>query len=80
MSKALIFLIQIGLKLSYFCKKIHNFLALEAPPQTPRTTLPPLQISGYEPEPNHVFAQLISMPLEFFLMPRLKGVNFYQIA
>ena len=41
-------------------------------------TVPPLQISGYAPESNHVFAQLISRPPEFSQMPRLKSTNFYQ--
>ena len=27
---------------------------------------------------NHVFVQLIFMPPEFSLMPRLKSINFYQ--
>ena len=39
---------------------------------------PPLQISGYAPESNHAFAQLIFMPPEFFLKPDFKGINFYQ--
>ena len=61
-SKALFF-IKIALKLSYVFlkKKMQNFRALLAPRppasdscglllQTPKTALPPLQISGYAPE------------------------------
>ena len=44
------------------------------PPPPP----PPLQISGYAPESNYVFALLIFMPPEFSLMPDFKSINFYQ--
>ena len=56
-------------------KKI--FRALSSPPPHPQSS-PTLQISGYAPESNHVFAPLISMPPEFFLIPHLKSINFYQ--
>ena len=39
---------------------------------------PPLQIPGYAPESDHVFALLVSMPPEFSLMPFLKRINLYQ--
>ena len=41
-----LFLINVALKLRYFCKKIPNFRALGA--QTPKT-IPPLRISGNPP-------------------------------
>ena len=47
-------------------------------PQTPEKVPPPLQISGYAPEFNHVFALLIFMPPEFSLKPDFKSINFYQ--
>ena len=58
-------------KVKLFLQKNTKFLSAKHPP---------LQISGYAPESNHVyvFAQLISMPAEFFFMPRLKSINFYQ--
>ena len=37
-----------------------------------------MQIFGYAPESNHVFALLISLPPEFSPMPRFKSINFYQ--
>ena len=46
-------------------------------PQTPEKA-PPLQISGYAPESNHVFALLIFMPLEFSLTPDFKSISFHQ--
>ena len=44
----------------------------------PRNSPRPLQISGYAPASNHVFALFVSMPPEFSLMPRFKSINFYQ--
>ena len=60
-----LFFIKIALKLSYFCKKMQNFLGLGAPPPDPQPQLasggwrlrpqtqklapPPLRISGYAP-------------------------------
>ena len=41
------FFIKIALKLSYFCKKMQNFRALEAAPQTP---MPPAA-GGFVPRP-----------------------------
>ena len=62
-----------------FVKNRQNFRALGALPLDPRNSPPfPLQISGYAPESNHVFALLIFMPPEFPLMPDLKSINFYQ--
>ena len=40
-----LFFTKIALKLSYFYKKMQNFRALGARPQTPKTA-PPLRISG----------------------------------
>ena len=59
-----------------FVKNRQNFRALGTPTPDPRT--PPLQISGYAPESNHVFALLIFMPPEFSLKPDFKSINFYQ--
>ena len=56
-------------------KKIQNFSALEPSLPDPRNS-PPLQLSGYAPESNHTFAELISLPPEFSLMPRLQNINF----
>ena len=61
-----------------FVKNRQNFRALGIPLPDLRTSPPPLQISGYVPKPNHVFAQLIFMPPEFSLMPNFKSVYFYQ--
>ena len=44
-----LFFIKIALKLSYFCKKMQNFRALEAPPPDPKISSPRLRISGYAP-------------------------------
>ena len=55
-----------------------NFRVLGAPPPDPRKSPPPLQISGYAPEFNHVFALLIFMSPEFYLKPDFKSINFYQ--
>ena len=60
-----------------FVKNRQNFRAPGAPPLDPQKSPPPLQISGYAPESNHVFALLIFMPLEFSLMPDFKSINFY---
>ena len=60
-----------------FVKNRQNFRALGAPPPDPRKP-PPLQISGYALESNHVFALLIFMPPEFSLKPDFKSINFYQ--
>ena len=49
----------------------------ELRPQTPEKS-PPLQISGYVLESNHVFALLIFTPPEFSLKPDFKSINFYQ--
>ena len=54
--------------------QIQIFRAMGAIPET----VPPLQISGYVPESNHVFVLLIFMPPEFSLMPHFKRINFYQ--
>ena len=43
-----LFFIKIALKLSSFCKKMQDFQALGASPQSPKTA-PPLRISGYAP-------------------------------
>ena len=59
-----------------FVKNRQNFRVLGAPPPDPRKS-PPLQISGYAPQSNHVFALLIFMPPEFCLMPDFKSINFY---
>ena len=59
-----------------FVKNRQNFRALGAPPLDLR--IPPLQISGYGPEFNHVFALLIFVFLEFSLMPDFKSISFYQ--
>ena len=61
-----------------FVKNRQKFRALGAPPPDPRKSPPPLQISGYALESNHVFAQLIFMPPEFSLKPDFKSINFYQ--
>ena len=61
-----------------FVKNRQNFRALGAPHSDPRKSPPSLQISGYAPEFNHVFALLIFMPPEFFLKPDFKSINFYQ--
>ena len=45
-------------------------------PETPETV--PLQIFGYAPETNYVFALLIFMPPKFFLMLRMKSIIFNQ--
>ena len=45
--------------------------------QTPKTALQ-WNISGYAPMSNHVFAQLIFMLPELYLMPRFESINFYQ--
>ena len=45
-------------------------------PQTPKKD--PTQTFGYAPESNYVFALLISMPPKFYLMLRLKSINFCQ--
>ena len=37
-----------------------------------------MQISGYAPNSNHVFALLIFMPPDFSLKPDFKSINFYQ--
>ena len=47
-------------------------------PQTPEKASSALQIFGYAPESNHVFALLIFMPPEFFLKSDFKSINFYQ--
>ena len=60
-----------------FVKNRQNFRALVAPPPDPPKS-PPMQISGYAPEFNHVFALLIFMPPEFSLKPDFKSINFYQ--
>ena len=44
--ESIIFFIKVALKLSYFCKKMKIFRALEALPPDPQNS-PPLQISGY---------------------------------
>ena len=54
---------------------------LVAPLSAPKTAPhPPLRIFRYTSESNlvHVFAQLISMQPEFFLMQVSKSLNFYQ--
>ena len=61
-----------------FVKNRQNFRAMGVPPPDPRKSPPPLQISGYAPESNHVFALLIFMPPEFSLMPDFESINFYQ--
>ena len=62
-----------------FVKNRQNFRALGALPPDPRQSPPPpLQISGYAPKCNYVFALLIFMPTEFFLKPDFKSINFYQ--
>ena len=61
-----------------FVKNRQNFRALGAPPPDPRKSPPPLQISGYAPEFNDVFALLIFMSPEFSLKPDFKSINFYQ--
>ena len=66
------------MKLSYFGKKYKIFERWVLRPQTSKTAPTRLQISGYAPESNHVFALLISMPPEFSLMPCVKTINFYQ--
>ena len=60
-----------------FVKNRQNFRALGALPPDLRKS-PPLQISGYAPECNHVFALLIFIPPEFSLMPDFESINFYQ--
>ena len=60
-----------------FVKNRQNFRALGAPPPDPRNPIP-LQIFGYPPESNHVFALLIFMPPYFSLMPDFESINFYQ--
>ena len=66
-------------EIELFWKKNTKFLSAGcSTPQTSETAPPRLQISGYAPESNHVFALLISMPPEFSLMPRFKTINFYQ--
>ena len=47
-------------------------------PQIPETGSFQLQISGFVPQSNHVFALLISMPPEFSLMPLFTSINFHQ--
>ena len=61
-----------------FVNNRQNFRALGAPPPDPRKSPLPLQISGYAPECNHVFALLIFMPPKFSQMPDFKSINFYQ--
>ena len=61
-----------------FVKNRQNFRALGAPLPDPGKSLPPLQISGYAPDSNHVFALLIFMPPEFSLTPDFRSINFYQ--
>ena len=60
-----------------FVKNRQNFRALGALPPDPEKA-PPLQISGYAPDSNHVFALLIFMPPKFSLKPDFKSINFYQ--
>ena len=55
-----------------FVKNRQNFRVLGLRPQTPEKASSPLQISGYAPECNHVFALLIFMPPEFSLKPDFK--------
>ena len=69
---------QIRPKIKLVCvKNRQSFRALGLRPQTPKRA-PPLQISGYAPESNHVFALLIFMPPECSLKPDFKSINFYQ--
>ena len=63
------------LKIKLFLKKNATFLRARSSAPKPPKRLPPLQISGYASESNHVFALLIFMPPEFSLMPRLKSFN-----
>ena len=58
-----------------FVKNRQNF---RAPPDPRKSPPSPLQISGYAPEFNHVFALLIFMPPEFSLKLGFKSINFYQ--
>ena len=59
-------------------KKIQSFRLLGVLPPDSRNSHPPLQVSGYAAESNHVFALLISMPPKSSLMPCLKSINSYQ--
>ena len=69
---------KIDLKLSQFLSKIDKiFERWGLRPQTPEKA-PPLQVSGYALESNHVFALLIFMPPEFSLKPDFKSINLYQ--
>ena len=52
-------------------------IVIFAKKKTKKNSLP-LQISGYAPDSSLVFALLISTPTEFFQMPRLKSIHFYQ--
>ena len=66
-------------KIKLVCvKNRQNFRALGLRPQIPKKAPPPLQISGYAPESNHVFALLIFLPSECSLKPDFKSINFYQ--
>ena len=60
-----------------FVKNRQNIRALGLRPPDPRKS-PPLQISGYAPESNHVFALPVFMPPDFSLKPDFKNINFYQ--
>ena len=60
-----------------FVKNRQNLVRWGLRPQTPEKA-PPLQISGYAPESNYAFAQLIFMPPEFSLKPDFKSIIFYQ--
>ena len=53
--------IKIGLKFLFLQKKNFFSSAGGLRPQTPAIAPTPLQVSGYAPESNHGFAQLISM-------------------
>ena len=68
------------IKLFWQKKKMQNVLVLELRPLLSKQHPPPLQISGYAPNPIHVFDQLISMPPVFSLMPRFHSIDLYQIA
>ena len=60
-----LFFIKIALKLSYFWKKMQNFQALGALPQTP-THSPPKRISAYAPG-NFILFIIISIFVAFAL-------------
>ena len=64
-------------KIKLFKIKQQNFELWGLHLLTPKTALP-LQISGYAPKSNQVFALLIYMSLEFFVMPHLRSIHFYQ--